>query len=193
MRTRKIVPRWAIRVAGTLALVCVPTMALAEGWTPWASEEDAPLTCGNGQGAIGFACAGPYCDSVSLNCAYAADGITFWQPQWSRYFSEETSTGPFGAWYNQHICLSNSGSFGVVTGIDCDGPYCDNISLQCSTPVKPTPQGFRNVSLTNCFWSDWVSEEAPSSVTYWTFIAGVQCRGPYCDDKRFYYCDPVVQ
>ena len=58
--------------------------------------------------------------------------------------------------------------------------------------MKPTPQGFLDVSLTNCFWSDWVSEEAPSSVTYWTFIAGVQCRGPYCDDKRFFYCDPVV-
>jgi hypothetical protein len=181
MRISKMVPQWAVRVIGTLSLLCAPTVALAGGWTPWVT--DGALTCGVNQLVRGFGCAGPYCDSARLLCSGTDPfSIGVWNYYWSPPISEETD----GDNKNQHICLGPNESQGAVTGIACHGPHCDSIELLCAAVTRP---------FTYCTWSDWQSEEQGSVLfpsnpfTGIAFVAaGVECRGPYCDDKRFYLC-----
>ena len=185
MRTKKFVSRWATRVAGTFALVCVPTIALA-GWTGWVSEENGEATCGGGEAAYGFACSGDYCDNVALNCKTGGTGIGFWEHTWTTYFSEEPGSGPLGPLANMRVCTTSAG-LGVVTGIQCRGDYCDEIRLRCSTPMMIQPQGITNLTMGSCYWTGWVSEEN-SPASFNGFITAIQCNGDYCDNKRFYMC-----
>lgn len=189
MRTDRIVSRWATRAAGALALVCMPTVALA-GWTPWCSEETAPVECPPGQAATGIQCSGDYCDNVSLYCSSATGGVSFVpNAEWSPWFSEELGSGFFGAWANRHLCTFGN-SMGVVTGIRCSGDYCDNVSVRCAKVVRATPQGISDVpvSINSCNWTNPISEETPSYVSWTNFMSGVLCLGDYCDDKQLLYC-----
>lgn len=68
-----------------------------------------------------------------------------------------------------------------MTGISCNGSYCDNISLLCSQ--------MSGSSTGSCSWSGWYSEEqGPFYAPWGYFIKGVQCSGRYCDNKRYRYC-----
>ena len=72
------------------------------------------------------------------------------------------------------------GSF--VTGVGCSGKYCDNIHISCKR--------FRDGAWGGtAYWMDWVSEEqgwrgVQCPVNH--FIAGLACRGRYCDDVSIY-------
>lgn len=140
----------------------------ALAWTGWTSEEYPPLTCGSGQVARGFQCNGSYCDNIRMDCAAGVAGTTYGSKYWTGYFSEESTS--------YRYC----GRGGWVSGIACNGSYCDNISLQCTN----TNRGHYN-----CTWSGWFSEEDPAFVApTGQYIKGVQCGGSYCDNKRYYYC-----
>ena len=77
----------------------------------------------------------------------------------------------------------------AVVEVGCSGRYCDNLHLVCERYARETPLGHRDVDAHQ--WSGWYSEEdgghppgwlSPAPVT--GFIAGVDCRGDYCDDVR---------
>ncbi|MEM6992518.1 MAG: hypothetical protein AAF721_18535 [Myxococcota bacterium] len=117
-------------------------------WTQWFSEEgsdiatDYPTNPGawyttdltesqhvcnaGGSGGIvtGMACGGRYCDFILLECATPMmDVAGVLQPaelvncEWSDYYSEEDPWFAYGATSNHWI-----------TGVECDGRYCDNKS-----------------------------------------------------------------
>lgn len=177
--------------------------AYALYWTRWVSEENGgpPTYCQTwDQGAVGFGCRGGFCDDVSLLCETFPYGITLDSNthNWTSFFSEEsdgTATHVFdsGGWYStfeQNAKVCNAGSTGgVVQGIRCNGAWCDNISLECSVPVRWV-NGVRDpATMTNCSWSGWYSEEQGSIDFGWNrYITGVRCSGAYCDNKQYYVC-----
>ena len=74
-----------------------------------------------------------------------------------------------------------------VSGIRCTGSYCDNIEITCSKlPGSSVGADHR--------WTPWVSEESSSPA--WCgpgpgLLAGMACKGRYCDNVSL-YCVPLV-
>lgn len=138
------------------------------GWTPWTSEEYAPVACDPGSLVSQFGCSGAYCDNVRLHCAPQSLGAG--GTEWTSYFSEENA--------GSRICSSRY----WLSSVACNGKYCDNIALQCTYYGATSPK--------NCYWTGWLSEEAGGTLSFGAgyFARGVQCSGPYCDNKRFYVC-----
>lgn len=141
-------------------------------WTTYVSEEDAALSCPAAAAARGVDCAGSFCDDVALFCSPTtfAVGASHWLP----FFSEE---GPGAA--DEGHCLDDDM---WMTGIHCQGGFCDRISLQC-TQLLGSSAG-------ECGWSGWYSEEqAPFYAPADAYIKGIECAGPFCDKKRYRYCE----
>lgn len=138
------------------------------GWTPYTSEEYAPIICDGGSLISAVQCSGSYCDNIRAYCQ-PTGGIRG-NSYWTTYFSEEG--------YNYRLC--DAGYW--VTGIACSRSYCDNISLQCSY--------ISNVQATNCYWTGWMSEENGGYLGFGNgyYATGVQCNRSYCDNKRYYVC-----
>jgi hypothetical protein len=185
----------AITIAATMPDYCSQFY-----WTEWISEEgNLPSSCNNGfDGAIGFACAGSNCDNVKLACARVPGGLLLDEgtTRWSEHFSEE------GAKSGQNLRLCNAiVPSGIVTGIHCTGRYCDNIALECTSPMSLRFEfqfphfrvEKRPATLTGCGWSGWLSEEDGGVFNFskGNFITGVECGGSYCDNKRFFVCSLV--
>ena len=173
-------------------------------WTPWVSEENSgpPSMCNAwNEAAVGFGCSGRYCDNVRLLCETMPfntelDPATDY---WTGYFSEEhddVEQWQSAGWYpysDEHyrVCHATS-TAGLVSGIKCRGSYCDNISVECTQPVKYVGNTRYPVKVTNCSWTAWQSEEQGSRDFGWNrYITGVECQGSYCDNKRFYVCSLV--
>ena len=148
------------------------------------SEETSPGTCGKNLVA-GITCNGSYCDNMTLICGSARNEI--YDIRWTKHVSEEGEATaachapkPFerGDW--------PAGEPAFITGLACKGRYCDNVALECVALKNAFPESLGGPS---CRWTDWVSEETPTL----RFPAGfgairMQCRGGYCDDKRFFVC-----
>ena len=71
-----------------------------------------------------------------------------------------------------------------VSNVYCKGPYCDELAFECKK--YSFKQAHRD-----CFWGGWYSEE--SGHRYYDgeqhyLMAGIQCSGSYCDNKRNLYC-----
>jgi hypothetical protein len=68
-------------------------------------------------------------------------------------------------------CLSGR----LVGGVDCEGSFCDNVSLDC-LPVTGLTVG-------SSAWTSYFSDEAPNSRTCSTkeWMTGIACQGNYCD------------
>ncbi|WNG48319.1 hypothetical protein F0U60_32460 [Archangium minus] len=144
--------------------------AIYSGWTPYTSEEYAPISCDGGSLISAVQCSGSNCDNIRIYCQPA--GGVRGNSYWTTYFSEEGT--------NYRYC--NYGAW--VTGIACSGSYCDNISLQCSY--------MSNFSEKNCYWTGWMSEENGGYLGFGSgyYAVGVQCGGGNCDNKRYYVCQP---
>lgn len=188
-------------------LMVAATASAATYWTGWVSEESGGPATGCSQwneAANGAGCQGSYCDKVRLQCTTAPFGVTI-EPDsvyWSGFFSEEHdqySTWHSEGWYhyedeNYHVCHSWDGQPGFVTAIRCSGSYCDNISIECGQASLQYGQWGPSfpVSVTNCSWSGWYSEEQ-GSVNFGTnrYITGVECNGSRCDNKRYYVCSMI--
>ena len=140
-------------------------------WTAYTSEEYPPLECPYGYAAQGVDCDGSYCDNVALYCTDTGrqTGWTTWGPN----FSEEGSGSA-----DEGHCV---GGDAWVTGVNCSGSYCDNLSLRCSQIIGS--------STGTCWWSAWYSEEQGSFFgNGGTYLKGMECDGSYCDNKRYRYC-----
>lgn len=184
------------------AAVGIPaTVAAAVSWTAWVSEEGGGpwAYCGpSNEAASGFQCSGSYCDDVRMKCETMPYGITVTGYHASATFSEENNgigTVTSEGWYrydNSYSEVCNySGSAGIVTGVRCTGSNCDNITLECATPMTHVEGVAEPAQLTNCAWTGWFSEEQ-AAMQYATgankWITGVACSGSYCDNKSFYVC-----
>lgn len=158
--------------------------ARADSWSQFTSEETQPLTCRLGTFVTGLRCTGRYCDNVALRCSDQRLPIEIHDRFWSENISEESGRNKVG-----HRIESEEFGFviGVISGIACSGSYCDNVSVEFTV--------LHNAEFKNCFWTSWVSEESggtweldPGRYPAAVYPAAVQCRGSYCDDKRFELC-----
>jgi hypothetical protein len=91
--------------------------------------------------------------------------------RWTRSVSEESPSS--------ESCPSGF----ALKGIKCSGRYCDNKALYCCPYLT---EGDRRSRLS---WSGWISEERPNNTatTRSGFVAGLQCKGAYCDNVRLQY------
>ena len=192
------------KLLASLALLSVslPAVAIAPAsWSQWISEENGGpwAFCGPTNQAIsGVRCSGSYCDNVSVRCETLPYGITMQHFSVSETFSEEDNgigTTSSEGWYryddsNSHVCKW-AGSSGIMTGFRCQGRYCDNITLECATPMTHFAGVTEPAELTDCSWSAYYSEEDPwfaYGVGANRYISGVRCQGRYCDNKSYYVC-----
>lgn len=143
-------------------------LAVSNGWTPFTSEEYAPIGCDAGSGMTALQCTGRYCDNFRAYCSPTGGSVG--GSYWTSYFSEEGT--------NNRVC--DAGSW--VTGMSCRGRYCDDVSLQCTS--------LGGISARNCIWTGWVSEENGGTLSFGAgyFMRGARCSGRYCDNMSFLVC-----
>lgn len=142
------------------------------GFLGWFSEETPGASeCPAGQVVTGFDCDGPYCDNLRLECHNYPGANVAGAGPWSAWFEHNGKPG--------HICPSGT----KITGMDCWGSYCDNITIECTSAP-----GLDNA---RCAWSAWYSEENPSPffADVGDAIQGVWCSGTHCDNKSFLVCE----
>ncbi len=166
-----------------LPLGAVPdvSLMLPPGFLSFHSEETAGAAeCPVHQIVTGFACDGSYCDNVSIRCQDRGGSVPFAFSAFSPWFEVGPPPGFAGNPKTLHKCDPGH----KMTGIDCRGSYCDDISIECSPST--------GLATNNCRWSpQWFSEEAPSEflAPAGSSIQGVACWGTHCDNKKFWLCD----
>ncbi|CAK0845675.1 unnamed protein product [Prorocentrum cordatum] len=154
----------------------------------WGSSE-AAIPDGN-LTATGLSCKGDYCTSVKLTLlGIVTDATTV---EYSAWLSD--NLGAKYVWNEGEEAgghVADCPEDKVVSNIECQGKYCDNIRMHCATPLQYV------VDVAAVPWhSDWFSEEegrmdCPEDYA----ITGIECRqhegffcltncGDYCDDKR---------
>jgi hypothetical protein len=141
-------------------------------WTDYIAS-DGQVDCGGASSSLvsGAGCKGHYCDDVRLYCRTGGSSNNNTSSYWTSEMSEET-TEPV-------ICDDDY----FVTGLSCSGHYCDNVAMQCTYS--------RGRTAGDCAWSGWVSEEGTGEITFTEigyYAREMECRGAYCDDKRFFTC-----
>lgn len=146
-------------------------------WTNSFSEENPPSICPQGYAARGLRCEGRYCDRKNLLCCRYMTGFDRdARFRWSRWFSEERPN-------------SDDSREEFMSGLACQGRYCDNIRIQYMRS--------RNlVNSRNCRPIGYfISEEAggnrrnQADCGEGRFAAGLACSGKYCDNLELYCCD----
>jgi hypothetical protein len=120
------------RYCDSKRLTCCPYTStfdgtVSNGWSTWFSEEGASQGRNRQSTNVGFvsgiACRGRYCDELRLNFMISAQGRNVGQCAWTDSFSEETSGG------RSNVMQCPGDHF--VSGIQCDGGWCDNLRLYC--------------------------------------------------------------
>lgn len=112
-----------------VALHCgdIGRAASDQRWSALISEE-APnnhVKCGPNRFMMGVSCTGSYCDNMAIQCATfanttrGADSDCYWSP----WFSEEQQF--------QYLLTDYA-----AAGIQCDGSFCDNISIYACPVVR---------------------------------------------------------
>ncbi len=144
------------------------------------SEETPPTSCGN-KLVAGITCTGQYCDNITPICGTTSHQVH--DIQWSGFVSEEGAATaecvmPPGVPSKAELAPA------FITGFSCKGSYCDNIALECVALKDAVPAMEQK-----CHWTSWISEEQRTLRFPPEFGAiRMQCRGRYCDDKRFFVC-----
>jgi hypothetical protein len=91
-------------------------------WSDWFSEEAPAQQTNSGGFVSGLACSGAYCDNLRLQFVFDESGLR--NSGFCRFtpsFSEEQG-------YRE--CPAGH----YLSGVKCDGSYCDNIALYCCRP-----------------------------------------------------------
>ena len=158
--------------------------AVALGSLGWSSaqaisEETPPGTCGN-RLLAGVTCTGDFCDNIYLRCGTSSRLL--YNVTWTGFVSEE-GTGRASCYLRNR---SGVYEYGFITGMACNGSYCDNVALECASAYSYRPDTSR------CHYTNWVSEENSPLI----FPAGygairMLCSGSFCDNKSFLVC-PIV-
>jgi hypothetical protein len=147
---------------------------ISAGWTPSTSEELPPVFCDGSSLVAAAQCTGRFCDNVSLFCkqTQTAAGVPVQRGVSSAtpFFSDEGG--------GQQICVTGS----WVTGMQCTGRFCDNVSLTCTE--------FTNVNAINCHWTGPVSEENGGTLDFGAgfYARGAKCTGSFCDNMSYFVC-----
>lgn len=183
-----------------LALGIPAVVVASASWSSYVSEENGGpwVECYQDQAVSGIQCSGGYCDNVRIRCETLPFGALMMSYNTSGWFSEENSgysTTTSEGWYRydnsySHVC-NYSGTAGIMTGIHCSGSHCDDIELECATPMRLVNGAWQPVPLVDCAWSGYYSEEQPAFGAPEgsnRFITGVSCSGSYCDNKSYYVC-----
>jgi hypothetical protein len=153
--------------------------ALVDTWIGPVSEEVGSNSATCAQANVGVQqaqCGGKYCDDNYLYCKALPAGVTtFGGGFFSHYISEESPN-------NLVVCdtLGGMNPNGIVDGIRAQGKYSDLISVHCRETSRPP---------TNCQWSAYFSEEQRLlDFGVGRFVAGVRCKGSYCDQVSYLTC-----
>ena len=154
----------------SMSLECVTLSGVSPQncqWTQSVSDEQGHLDFPSGYYLSGIRCSGDYCDNLSFYvCQRSAASPTPVAPSLAT-----VTTAPTSEEYRPVYCADNQ----LVSGVFCRGGYCDNIGFKCTDVPNAISQ--------SASWTDFFSEEAPSSRTCSNgFAVGVRCLGSYCDD-----------
>ena len=104
-------------------------------WYPYFGDNYEVCSIDGKPGLVGgIRCKGRYCDNISLECIQPyKNKAGQWYPvtkvnncQWSGWYSEEQGSVDFG--YQRYI-----------TGVECNGSYCDNKRFYVCSLVDPAP------------------------------------------------------
>lgn len=140
-------------------------------WTGYVSEEStSPATCSYGRAAVGFECAGAFCDRIRMRCDDLPGAIPGYS-SWSPWFEHDGR--------NAYVCPGDE----WITGIQCWGDYCDNISIRC-TSMQVWAEGGANWHYPSGK-QGYSEEDRPFISPAGRFIAGIRCWGTYCDEKAY--------
>ncbi len=75
-------------------------------------------------------------------------------------------------WISEETPPATCSSGQIVTGVDCSGPYCDNVQIEC--------HGFGGAHGTRT-WSSWFWENSGRECSGKGYITGLACKDSYCD------------
>ncbi|MCH9682493.1 MAG: hypothetical protein K0V04_13740 [Deltaproteobacteria bacterium] len=187
----------ACSVFAAVASVATVTSA-AFTWSPYFSEESQPpqeFCSPTGQAVDGVRCQGSYCDDVGIRCNDLPFGMTTEGHNWEALITDGGYNPDFII-HSDHIVSDDNGHVcglgtGILTGLHCSGSYCDDVTLECATPVLNYNGTNVPGELVSCFWSDVYSEEDPwfaYGATANRWITGIKCYGSYCDAKSYRVC-----
>ena len=155
------------------------------GFAKSISDETPPTSCGN-RLVAGIKCAGSYCAKITPLCG-PHRGYGIHDVEWTGFYSEEGGATASCNVEDPRV----KGDWAVdppafITGFSCHGKYCDNVALECVSLIDAFPATFGG---NECKWTRWVSEETPALRFPSRFGAiKMQCKGRYCDSKRFFVC-----
>ena len=156
------------------------TAAHAQSYqTHWFSEEKAEsgeneAQCNGGISAI--ECDGGNCDNMRLTCKGQSLIFNDVTDHSLVTISEERPN-------NSYTCPQGQ----LIRKISCDGGNCDNVGLQCA-PVNA------DYKVQGCAWSGKTFSEEDGRQggnLNGKLLAGLECSGNYCDNKKAYACDIV--
>jgi hypothetical protein len=169
----------SLPIVSVLSFFAMSSTASSQiSWTGPGSEEDPPRACPVGTALNGIRCTGGWCDNVDLKCVPVPSNTTASNRTWTTYFSEEVGG---------RVCQSQAvpPPNGYITGMECKGGWCDNISLECTA--------FNNIEFLDCHYTGYVSEEAGGELHFpqGYLAAGARCSGARCDNMRFLICAPT--
>jgi PKD repeat protein len=149
-----------------------PTLRVSE-------EGTGRVDCPSGYVLKGIRCSGEYCDNKELFCCKYMEGVDSEANNWTSPWISEESRSRSGYAGNRFVRTDL-----FVVGISCKGEYCDDVRMRyVITPnVTNTGQG--------CHYLGEISEERPSEARCpdGYFVAGMRCRGSYCDNINLYCC-----
>lgn len=90
---------------------------------------------------------------------------------------EKTSSTPPSGYISEETPPASCSVGKVVTGIDCDGSYCDNVKITCST--------LGTYTFTTRTWLGYFTDNGSTTYKQCSTgyaMTGFACRGSYCDD-----------
>ena len=144
------------------------------------SEESRINLCGAGYVIAGLECWGKYCDDKTIICASVREAAVIpgfaalADRNWSRSISEETGGS------NRNF-LQYDFRDQLINGLQCVGPYCDNISMHyVKSPHLEGPESKNE----DCYWPMSFSDSDRRNFAecrLGDFMVGMKCEGKYCN------------
>ncbi|WP_299860673.1 hypothetical protein [uncultured Hoeflea sp.] len=159
-----------------IVLLCGLFASIAFAQEQTTSDGRPPIICPHGALANGLLCSGSYCDDITMRCSPNVRDVRriFWTP----FVHRAPGSGVA-------ICSTEfGGTSGFVSGVACEGDWCDNVALQCTELDLFEPD------FSSCFSSSWFSEEQDwqAPPTPFHFIVSMRCKDTHCDLKRMRSC-----
>ena len=156
----------------------IPAIASAQEQTT--TDGRPPIICRHGALTTGLLCEGSFCDDVSMRCGPTVREVR--ATRWTPFVHRPGSVGVAG-------CASRFGlNNGFMSGIACEGDWCDNVAIQCTELELFVPD------FDTCRWGPWFSEEDEHGgwqtwPSPFHFPIALECHyKDHCDLKRVRTC-----